>query len=103
MGNYLHELCARNDARGIKTVFFWGGHSNEVMTKNQKKALEKKMSEGRKIYVFDYGRYLWGERTSGIVWWDTDHLTPYGQELAGTYIFNKIKKHVIESSEKHHY
>jgi lysophospholipase L1-like esterase len=91
----LEGFAASNRKRGIDTLFVLEPNSPEAF--NRLGARHKVMRQVARefgIPVLDMHQYLRSRHESGFVWWDSVHLTSWGQELFAEQLASEIARRV---------
>ena len=80
----LEGFANESRARGVPIVFVLEPNSTETPTRvGERHAVIRRVALQTGAPVVDMYAYLDGRREAGHVWWDSVHLTSYGQRLFG--------------------
>lgn len=89
----LDKLIKFNNSHGIKTIFLLGAISIEddpvPLSADAREFLRK-----NDIRIMDLNEPLKKDYDRGLLWWDTIHLTNFGQELLAGYIYEILCKEI---------
>lgn len=88
----LERFLALNEARGIQTVFVLEANAAECRPGDLALHGEmRRIGHAHGIPLIELHRYLASKNAEGFLWWDSCHLTSFGQKLAGEYIVEALR------------
>ena len=88
-----------NISKGIKTLFVLEANSIEVTPGELRlHKFLKQVGQEKDIPILDLHSYLAQNYDKGFLWWDSVHLTSFGQELAADFLFEKISQEIYSSA-----
>ncbi len=109
--NALRSFADLNISKGVKTVFVL--EANSIERAEGELGLHKFMRQVGKekgIPVLDLHGYLAQNYDKGFLWWDSVHLTSFGQKLTADFLFENISREMhfpvlnekrFEASQRH--
>ena len=89
--NNLNKFIRLNKSNNIRTIFILEANSPETEPRSiLLHPIMREIAKKEGIPIIDLNGYLAGKDNSGLIWWDNVHLTTYGHELAGHFIYNNL-------------
>lgn len=91
----LKRLVDLDIAQGIGTVFVLEGHSIERTLPERVRSIIEEVGRQKGIPIYDLQEYLAQNYEKGFIWWDTAHLTSFGQKLTADYLSDRIAHELL--------
>lgn len=87
----LRRFADLNISKGIKTIFVLEANSIELTPDElMLHKFMRQVGQEKGVPILDLHRYLAQNYDNGFLWWDSAHLTSFGQKLAADFLFEKI-------------
>ena len=94
--NNLTKLVNLNKLKNVPTVFILEPNSPEYKYLLPLHGIMREVAATENTRLLDLDSYLKSNQDSGFLWWDDVHLTNYGHQLMGEYIYEHTKDMIKE-------
>ncbi len=96
----LVRLAQLSRERGVATLFVLGAHEPDSAAESDPPDLVmREVAAQFGIEVIDLHPYLAERRERGFLYWDSQHLTPYGQELIAELLYPALDR-LVDSTRQ---